>query len=310
MRRVFTNAEIPHLWAHNSQSEARNTNGTLYFDGPTIYSYGSHFPIASHVSNERGEHAVLFTTARYSVTTSAHCSAVGCAIPKDVPVFHVPHIRGTWSEAPSHSDNTESYISRISELLAKASRARSHREWHEREALGLREELRRYIAFFSLSDIAVPNSENLETLQAWIAAHQAEEQQRREDAARCAEQKRRREQRVRIKRFRSGDPAVNYISGILPMLRVRGNEVETSLGARFPVEHAVRGLALVRQVRDSGQEYVHNGHAFHLGHYIIDRIEADGTVHAGCHIVSWKEIERIAPHLSAVPIESRQNEQR
>ena len=299
MRHVFTNAEIPHLWAHQAQEEARNSNGTLYFNGPTIYSYGSHFPIASHVLNERGEAAVLFTIARYSVTTSGHCSAVASAIPTHVPVFHVPHLRGSWGETRSHSANAENYVSRISELLDKASRARSNREWLEREALSLRQELQRYVAFFRLSGIAVPESENLDALQGWISAHAEEEQRRKEEAARCAEQKRRREQRSQIKRFRSGDPTVTYIGGIQPMLRVRGNEVETSLGARFPIEHAIRGLELIRQVRQSGQEYIHNGHAVHLGHYRIDRIECNGTVHAGCHIVAWNEIERIALHLDA-----------
>jgi hypothetical protein len=86
------------------------------------------------------------------------------------------------------------------------------------------------------------------------------------------------------------------------MLRVVGDEVQTSLGARFPVAHAIHGLALVRRVRASGREYVSNGHAIHLGNYVIDRIEPDGTVHAGCHVVRWEEIERIAPELSA-PIE-------
>lgn len=299
MRHVFTNAEIPHLWAHQAREEARNSNGTLYFNGPTIYSYGSHFPIASHVLNERGEAAVLFTIARYSVTTSGHCSAVASAIPTHVPVFHVPHLRGSWGETRSHSANAENYVSRISELLDKASRARSNREWLEREALSLRQELQRYVAFFRLSGIAVPESENLDALQGWISAHAEEEQRRKEEAARCAEQKRRREQRSQIKRFRSGDPTVTYIGGIQPMLRVRGNEVETSLGARFPIEHAIRGLELIRQVRQSGQEYIHNGHAVHLGHYRIDRIECNGTVHAGCHIVAWNEIERIALHLDA-----------
>jgi hypothetical protein len=31
---------------------------------------------------------------------------------------------------------------------------------------------------------------------------------------------------------------------------------------------------------------------------VVDRIEPDGTVHAGCHVVRWEEIERIAPQLS------------
>lgn len=85
------------------------------------------------------------------------------------------------------------------------------------------------------------------------------------------------------------------------MLRIDGDEVVTSRGARFPVSHAKRALALVRKVRESGQAYVRNGHAIHLGPYTLDRIEADGTVKAGCHAVSWEEIERIASTLDSVP---------
>jgi glycerol-3-phosphate O-acyltransferase len=85
------------------------------------------------------------------------------------------------------------------------------------------------------------------------------------------------------------------------MLRIDGDEVVTSRGARFPVSHAKRALALVRNVRESGQAYVRNGHTIHLGPYAVDRIEADGTVKAGCHVVSWEEIERIASALDSVP---------
>ena len=67
-KHVFDTGEIPHLWAHRTQDEARNRQGNLYFTGDTIYSYGSHFPIARHVTNDAGERAVLFTTATYSVT--------------------------------------------------------------------------------------------------------------------------------------------------------------------------------------------------------------------------------------------------
>ena len=74
-KHVFDTGEIPHLWAHRTQDEARNRQGNLYFTGDTIYSYGSHFPIARHAANEAGERGVLLTTATYSVTTSSHCSA-------------------------------------------------------------------------------------------------------------------------------------------------------------------------------------------------------------------------------------------
>ena len=83
------------------------------------------------------------------------------------------------------------------------------------------------------------------------------------------------------------------------MLRIDGNEVLTSRGARFPVSHAKRALAFVRKIRESCQAYVRNGRTVHLGHYSIDRIEPDGTVRAGCHVVSWQEIERLAPALDS-----------
>ena len=51
-KHVFDTGEIPHLWAHRTQDEARNRQGNLYFTGDTIYSYGSHFPIARHVAND------------------------------------------------------------------------------------------------------------------------------------------------------------------------------------------------------------------------------------------------------------------
>lgn len=83
----FGAGDIPHLWAHRTQDETRNRQGNLYFTADTIYSYGSHFPIARHLVNGAGERAVLFTTATYGVTTSGHCSAVRSAFPSGIPVF-------------------------------------------------------------------------------------------------------------------------------------------------------------------------------------------------------------------------------
>jgi hypothetical protein len=87
----------------------------------------------------------------------------------------------------------------------------------------------------------------------------------------------------------------HYLLNIIPtMLRLEGNDVVTSRGARFPISHAKRALSLIRAVINRAEEWRRNGHSCHLGHYSIDRIEANGTVHAGCHVVGWDEIERIA----------------
>src|SRR5258708_13051749 len=116
-KHVFATSEIPHLWAHRTQDEARNRQGNLYFTGDTIYSYGSHFPIARHVTNDAGVRSVLFTTATYSVTTSSHCSAVRSAIPSGIRVFHVPNVchgrySGTDLTPDHHSSNLPTYAVR------------------------------------------------------------------------------------------------------------------------------------------------------------------------------------------------------
>lgn len=64
-KHVFDTNEVPYLWAHQTQSDARNAQGNLYFRGDTIYSYGEHFPIARHVTNSKCKPAVLFTTRTY-----------------------------------------------------------------------------------------------------------------------------------------------------------------------------------------------------------------------------------------------------
>jgi hypothetical protein len=78
--------------------------------------------------------------------------------------------------------------------------------------------------------------------------------------------------------------------------------VQTSMGVEFPVSHAVLGLRAIKQVVASGQEYQRNGHTIHLGNYAIERIEPNGNVTAGCHYVTYSEIQRIAPLLEVASV--------
>lgn len=73
MKTVFTNNEVPHIWALQNQSEGRGSN--IFFEGATIYSYGRHFPIATIKGND-----VFFTTRSYSKTTAKHISRTMGAI--------------------------------------------------------------------------------------------------------------------------------------------------------------------------------------------------------------------------------------
>jgi hypothetical protein len=305
---VYDTGEIPHLWAHRTQDEARNRQGNLYFTGDTIHSYGSHFPIARHVTNDAGVRSVLFTTATYSVTTSSHCSAVRSAIPSGIRVFYVPNIcHGRYSgsdlTADDHASNLADYAERIEKHVVTSARARSSyaKAWNNQHAGHLRDQAFAYCAFFGLPVPNIPEVPEIDS-EALIAIRKREAKR----AAEKAEQTKRERaealvrQQELITKWRAGQYSGCFYD-VPTMLRIDGDEVVTSRGARFPISHAKRALTFVRKVRQSGQAYVRNGHTIHLGPYALDRIEPDGTVKAGCHVVSWEEIERIAPALDSIP---------
>lgn len=303
-RNVFPSDEVPHLWYHKTQDSARNAGRNLYFENETIYSYGGHFPIARHVTVGR-KSAVLFTTRTYSNTTAKQCGMVRSAIPESATVFSVPFVVGAWG-SDSHEDNLASYVKASEKALDKATRAISSGAYLLGLAFENRDNARAYARFFKVScpkfDF-LPKGKVFRTLKAKLAERKA-----RHDAAFSAAQVRaeaRREEQNRIARLEFSEQAelwkagnanvrLSYISGVDTLLRITGNEVETSRGARIPVSHAKRGLAFVRKVMASGQEYVRNGHTLHLGHYSIDKITTDGTLTAGCHVIKFAEIARLA----------------
>ena len=65
MKNIFTNSELAHTYANQSQQSGRNSSGSFYFDGKAIYSYGRHFPIANIVTNDNGNECMLFTYRTY-----------------------------------------------------------------------------------------------------------------------------------------------------------------------------------------------------------------------------------------------------
>lgn len=307
MRTVVTNNEVPHLWAHKAQEHARNSTGSFYFNGDWIYSYRDSFPLARHAVN-RGP-CVLFRDCSYSVTTGQHQSKVRRAIPPDVPVFTVPDI-GQNGEI-DHDANLASYRDRIEEHAKRAMRARKHAEWHQEQASEAVDEGNAYLAFFSVkrTRFRVPDSDSLkrkireQRVQAKKAQQEKEERERKELD---------RLKKEVIPAWRRGERAgLPYIPGVrhafLRVIPPTGSsdelEVETSQGARVPVSHVVRVLPFVHAIAE-GKEgpFERNGRTIHLGHYSLDRIDQDGTVHAGCHVIPYDEVLYVSGRLTALGV--------
>lgn len=302
VKHVVSSGEVPHLWFHKVQDSAKNSNGSLYFQGDTIYSYGSHFPIAKHITAGK-KSAVLFTTRDYSVTTSGHKSAVRSAIPQGVTVFHVPSV-----DTLHHTVNLSDYAQRVTDHLAKCARARGswRKEYEHTRAVDLRNEAREYAKFFGLK---LPKIAPIPALDSTGLAKIKESEAKKSAEKAALERARKAKQAIfdaeMLERWRNGEYTGGFHYGVPVALRLTADktEVETSKGARIPVSHAKRGLRFVRAVIEKKEEYRRNGHTLHLGHYAIDRIEVDGTLYAGCHVISYAEIERLAPALEALKTE-------
>lgn len=313
MRTVCNSREIGHLWAHQTQAYARNSNKSFYFEGKSIYSYGSHFEIARHIENDRGERAILFTSRDYSVTTSKHKGYVGSAIPADVTVFTCND--RFWNVRDiDYRSIIEEYRASITENIDKSKRARFNAAWPLEHALVLIAELNRFCEFFDVKPEGYPfKVDGIEELrviadekqrkchEAWKyrQEHRHEIEAKRQAAyeAKCREL---------IDKWIAGEKVqypYSYSGYNTPaLLRINPNdvnEVETSKGASVPADHALRLYKFARGIREKGIEdssfvgWKSNGHTFKVGVFQVDSIEANGTIHAGCHVIEWNEAERM-----------------
>jgi hypothetical protein len=124
-RKVVDNHQVAHLWANQSQAEARSHNGNFHFSGTRIYSYRT--VIANIVKAPNGEPVVLRTSETFSITTSGkHESAIHSALgyrnanrdDHGRRVFFVPNVGDYYGDI-NHEKNLAFYVAKALELTAK-----------------------------------------------------------------------------------------------------------------------------------------------------------------------------------------------
>lgn len=293
MKTVVNSREVSHLWAHKTQPCARNGRGSVFFEGDTIYSYGRHFPIARHVTI-KNKPAVLFTTRRYSVTTSHHVGMVRHAIPYGLPVIEVDDVR-----VKPTVKFLDDYQERINEAAKKAKRSRLHKEWALEQIEGAVEEFKKIAELFDSDRTpVVPDDE-------WIAEQRkiAREISARESEARKGRERIERERmQVELEKWKNGEGNRSFYGLGFDYMRIDGDQIETTQGATVPLEHVKKVAPLILRLLAEGKTYKRNGHSIHLGHYVIDRLDEEGTLWVGCHRFAKDELLRIASHLNALEV--------
>jgi hypothetical protein len=306
-RHVFPSDEIPHLWAHRTQKEARNPQGNSRFIGDVIYSYAE--PIGRLIVH-RGRTIALFRDESWSVTTSRHQSAMRGAA-HHLKSFTVASIgteryRDGQLGKPDHRANLKDFAAKIKAAGLAAVRARGHKEWKVRHMLATVETANDYAATFGLGTrFAVPSDIDLAKLEADAreqTRRDAERAKRVERKRELAEQQARHDEAARLQRWLAGSNEGRYFRYLdSAYLRVAGDVVETTQGARVPLGHVQRALPIIGRLIERGEAYQRNGHTIHLGPYVLDSIAADGTVTAGCHTFKPDEVRRFLGVLATLP---------
>lgn len=288
MRKVVSPQEVAHLWANQVQDEARNAGNSLFFYGDTIYSYGHHFAIAKHVEHN-GVKACLFTTRKYSVTTSAHTSFVSSAA-NHLNLIYVPFPDGDFEK------NARQFERNIKNALASIVSARKP-EKYLYEARVILGQLEKYADFMGEP---VPDEAkemiNIASQGEW-AQYLADEEKReaeREEKAMQARQKKLKEDLIKWRNNK-----LRSLWGRLgerDYLRVSadGLEIETTQGISIPLDMAKRSFKFVMAAMKRGgcTDCKHK-----ILHYEVTSITPT-TLTVGCHAVDLKEINRVAKKLN------------
>lgn len=284
----MNNKEVAHLWANQSRKSAFGSH--FYFQGDTIYSYGPHFPIARLVGD-----VVLFTTRGYSNSTARH-KGIALSACHHKPLFFVE----TPSEQPGRN-HIQQYKKRIDQRTLHVGRCRNTDDALA-SLVSLIDEANRYCVHFGFNT-RFADPDNIENLR--LRAKQASAKER--VAKEREKQKALREAKEMIARWIKGEPVSIPHTVDTVYLRVRREKhytestgfsapvdllyMETSKGARVPLVDAEKAYRFARLHRAKG--WHRNGEVFRVGDYHLDAVNDFGVI-AGCHRISWVEIERFA----------------
>lgn len=95
---ALANTKVERLWAKRANGEDAPDSAkgsTVFYNGDTLYSYGTHFRIG-HISRDADGKVthVLMNSDRYSRTTSKHQSQTRYALALEAPGVEVIYTNG------------------------------------------------------------------------------------------------------------------------------------------------------------------------------------------------------------------------
>lgn len=273
-----TLSDVAHEWAHQLSDGAGTYSRSLYFTDRTIYSYGSHFPIATIVENNCGQRAVLFTEDSYSNTTAKHITAVRSACSHLFRIY-IPEVEPFG--CVHHEKTFALWIKQCQEIKAKFRKARLPYKYYE-EIESVLDKASIYATFFrikvptKLSNILSEFSpEYVEEIRRKSEEWNSKREERIEQKRKTLMEKRQRNAQEKLSAWLAGENIWNLGYELdYQRLRIKNDRIETTKGVKIPMELAKRFYQGLKDKVISVGDRILN--------YRIDSINGN-IINIGCH---------------------------
>ena len=270
MRKVFTNTEIVHVFAQQSQSEGRS--GSMFFQNTKIYSYGYHYLLGEFIDPD----AIVINDKGYSNSTSKHISLLYGA---------TSHLRQFFKT----TSDIDIVHSSITDSLTKMSTARTRKGDYMSSIYNNYTKLNEYLEYTNTKDkLGYGDAIKYKEICEIVSRLDADKDGILAEIADIEKKRREREKAKQLEHLAEWrNHERSWVNG-LPKSYLRlsqdGESIETSKGVRIERDKASVLYKLIKAGKDI------NG--FKLDYYTVIGVK-DNTLKIGCHDIPMTEVNTI-----------------
>lgn len=297
MKKSFSShREVAHIWAQQSQAEGRASR--VFFEGPSIYSYGHHFEMARFVKPK----VVIFNSKSYSSSTSKHQYLVLRALSEQVTIHRIENL-------DDYNASLKSLIFDLGEFIQLTKRSNSNFEAYYSQINIKLSRIQAFIKEFKkdLNKKLIKEASKLPALIKKEITPELMEKKAKANKVREAKNAVKIEERNKIdeeqRKFNAlgkaerlelwlkGTINASYYSsyGEAIALRIKNNQIQTTQGANVPLIEARKLWHLIEAKQPI--------EGVRVGHYTVTGIQGRDLV-VGCHNIPLIEIYKLAKQLN------------
>jgi hypothetical protein len=282
MKTIFTNTELVHTFAQQTQQEGRTSTNGMFFVSNKIYSYGYHYLLAEILPNN----VVLINDSGYSNSTAKHINLITNATRQYKQYFFNDIC----------FNNVYNSVTNASKSIVKAIK----KERYANEIITKFESFTNFLNLFDKAIIKGYNEYHLQDKRVFIKDEKykeikkiykaieknkdlfVEQAKEREAKAKIKEEKKYKEQLTKFFNYE-----INYITNKTKIDYLRISEdktqIETTQNVKVSIDEAKQLYNMIEQGKDIKGVKISN--------YVV--ISLNGVLKIGCHNINTDNMKQI-----------------